>query len=829
MENENIFFDIREVSERITLSLIQQNGYATMLDSNGEFRVEVTTVQQMLLRMIGAEFCTSGGRRNSLEALGLVNVTYDINKLKEIEQNLREIGGNVVTTVGSQLSNLIHVFLETIRREKALVDLFGVPLKDDFIWGAFYANHRSFEIESTNAMITNKWISAGNRKNRRTHFLITQLGIQQAEANEFLRHFWNAMIQSQLLVNANPGFGLNGRLIKIGLADSANRYVCTSCGLLHHGSVLNKCTAFGCRGNIENISPEEFKQISTDNHYITSYMRGEIGIVRAREHTASLSNPLREKIEEEFAKKQINVLSCTTTMEMGVDLGDLEAVVNLNVPPSIANYQQRTGRAGRRAQAAPFCVTVAKNTPFDQAVFRNFKEYLGKEPVTPFVHLVNPDLFYRHQQSILLSHFLKEKIENLNKNSPRLKDLFGEDIRADKKSNENLSKVEIFIEGLQTWLESNNGKTALIEAESLINCIPEDRRSVGLQGIYLQKKFIDSMHEFAFEVGGRCSEYQNYIDLLRREINCAEDAGEDNKATKLTNAQNRWRRDRTNYLGQFLVNQLSVRGLIPTYSFPTHSITLKVIQEQGNANQFAENDVELSRDASLGISEYAPGSEVVANGRIWMSKGIAYYPKQFMPERWFATCPDCFQVDVADTLEAVPNSCSNCGCTNNSKTGRWRRLFIQPKGFVTSYEDRNGKNPSTSRRRVKAADEARLIVVPREEQFKDTELSYLKTAFLPSSAQNLENHAVGKMFIVNRGSFGEGYFRCRLCSYTEPLNLQDQRFIHKNPLSGNLCVGQKPEQPLDLAHEFNTDVRIFRFERRLPSIPEEKKKIQENF
>jgi ATP-dependent helicase YprA (DUF1998 family) len=809
----------------------------TVLDENGILLSKYdhpAKFKDIMLGSIGAEFCTPGGRRNSLEALGLVKVTYDEERLKTIEKTLRHEGGTVVNLVGDDLPNLIHVFLETIRREKALVDLFGVPLQDKFIWGEFYANHRSFEIEHTDNAVKNKWIPRIRNKNkdnptyfpnRRTHFLTKQLEISDNDAHLFLRNFWAAMLASDLLIinplQNNHGYGLNGRLIKIGLADPKNRFVCKSCGLLHHGSVLNKCTAFGCCGTTEQISPEEFEQISKDNHYIASYMHGESGVVRAREHTASLSNTLREQIEEDFAKKQINVLSCTTTMEMGVDLGDLEAVVNLNVPPSIANYQQRTGRAGRRAQAAPFCVTVARNTPFDQAVFRNFKEYLGKEPVTPFVHLVNPDLFYRHQQSVLLSHFLRLKITNLDKNAPKLQDLFGVDIRVGE-------KVEIFINELQAWLESDAGKVALKEAESLVDRLPEDRRTVGLKGIVLIETFIELMLEFAFEVGGRCSEYQHLIDELKEEIEKVEDAGNDNLVNKLQDYQKKWRKDRTNYLEQFLVNQLSVRGLIPTYSFPTHSITLKVIQEQGNNNQFADNDVELSRDASLGISEYAPGSEVVANGRIWTSAGIAYYPKEFMPERWFATCPDCFQVDVADTLDTVPNSCSNCGCNNNSPTGRWKRRFIQPKGFITSYDDRKGKNPSTSRRRVKAADEARLIVVPRENQFEGTGLSYVKTAFLPASVQNADDGAVGKMFIVNRGAFGKGYYRCPRCSYTKPAN-DDNNFSHNHPLTGKDCAGEKPNLTLDLAHEFNTDVRVFRFERQLPPIPVENRENSRKF
>ena len=124
------------------------------------------------------------------------------------------------------------------------------------------------------------------------------------------------------------------------------------------------------------LDGEERARLHRENHYLASYEETNNLTLRAREHTASLSTELREEIEREFAERRINLLSCTTTMELGDDLGDLEAVVNLNVPPGIANYQQLTGRAGRRAQAAPFCVTVARNTNYDQIVFRELKDYL---------------------------------------------------------------------------------------------------------------------------------------------------------------------------------------------------------------------------------------------------------------------------------------------------------------------------------------------------------------------------------------------------------------------------------------------------------------------
>src|SRR5206468_10786962 len=105
-----------------------------------------------------------------------------------------------------------------------------------------------------------------------------------------------------------------------------------------------------------------------------------------------------------------------------------------------------------------------------------------------------------------------------------------------------------------------------------------------------------------------------------------------------------------------------------------------------------------------------PGAEVVANGRIWESAGLARYPKAFMPQRWYAACPECFHVDVADTYQDIPDACTNCGYAQG---GRRKRLFVEPKGFVTSAADSKGRDPGTSRRRVKPADEARLIASPR--------------------------------------------------------------------------------------------------------------------
>ena len=119
----------------------------------------------------------------------------------------------------------------------------------------------------------------------------------------------------------------------------------------------------------------------------------------AREHTAAIAVSMRSLIEQKFKEGEVNLLSCTTTMEMGVDLGDLEAVHCKNVPPNISNYLQRAGRAGRRAQAAPIVLTTARSSRYDQAKFREFGSYLADLPAVPYLSIDNANFFRRHQMA----------------------------------------------------------------------------------------------------------------------------------------------------------------------------------------------------------------------------------------------------------------------------------------------------------------------------------------------------------------------------------------------------------------------------------------------
>jgi DEAD/DEAH box helicase domain-containing protein len=191
------------------------------------------------------------------------------------------------------------------------------------------------------------------------------------------------------------------------LRPPADLYRCPTTGTLWPRSVLGLAPLKSCSGNLKSISGEEAdsdkrwgraRREIRELHIFSMGLWGE-------EHSAQLSPEENKRRQFLFRDGARNVLSCTTTMELGIDIGGLNGVVLGNVPPGRANHMQRAGRAGRRSDGSSVAVTFARNRAFDRAVFEDFRKFLAKDLRKPTVFLDRPRFVRRHLQAMLLAEF----------------------------------------------------------------------------------------------------------------------------------------------------------------------------------------------------------------------------------------------------------------------------------------------------------------------------------------------------------------------------------------------------------------------------------------
>jgi ATP-dependent helicase YprA (DUF1998 family) len=772
-------------------------------DGNSPDSDEVVT---LVKGKVLAEFCTPGSQRNTLETLSLVDVSYG-SRCSELCQNLQ--ARNLFGESAPFTETIVSALIDTIRLNRALKLPPGVAADDEFIWGPYYnQNNRFYCKDSTRkdelrvkfGWLPSLWSNGRPRENARSS-LLKKIGIPDPE--RVLGELWDALIAEGCEIlrpaqTGDPTYGLDPRVLRFCLVNENEVRRCNRCGSRETKDIAGKCPKFGCSGLLELVDAEVYRTHLRRNSYTTTIGAEQFYAARAREHTAALSSGLREDIERDFKQGAINILSCSTTMEMGIDLGDLSAVILRNVPPDIGNYLQRAGRAGRRAQAAPISVTYARNRLYDQTIYRDAEKYLNGHPRTPSVNLANQTLYRRHQFSVLLGGWLQHN--GFTSNSVQVGQFFGlpeidgrqQPIGGGRNTFDESDQATLK-KNIEDWLLSDLSRTTREEAESLSAWLPvgEIRTRLHLDWTALAEAFRTAVDLVASEFGERYRFYWQQSEDAR----LSADVKQQGQFVRFQIRAFQW-------AAQPMIEFFSRHGLIPTYSFPVHSIRLEILS--GN-NTFAlawDREVNLDRDARLGIAEYAPGAEVVANNRVWTSRGIAFTPKQFMTERYYRECDNCRHIEVAEDRAHFVGVCDSCSAPLSIQN---IRRFIEPRGFVTSRHEDTGRRPGKSRLRPPPAHEVTLVnPAPQADFVSDT--GYHGFAWA------LQNRQEGRMLVLNRGR-GHGFKQCS-CHFAVLATSRTMTLpAHREPYTGRECTRVSSNIPQrDFAHEFATDVLEFRIE-----------------
>ncbi|MGF1760083.1 DEAD/DEAH box helicase [Photobacterium sagamiensis] len=534
---------------------------------------------------------------------------------------------------------------------------------------------------------------------------------------------------------------------------------------------------------------------------------------RVAEHSAQLPAPLLRDYEDKFKKGHINVLSCSTTMEMGVDIGGISVVAMNNAPPNPANYLQRAGRAGRRGETKSVALTLCKNTPHGEHIFGQTRWAFDTPIHVPNVSLSSEFIVRRHINALLLSVFLRQ--ENISDNSLRLScgNFF-------LSVHDNCpSQAELF----SNWCSTDALNAILSGLETLL-------RRTTLQSTSMKKLIHDSSEQMT--VIGRA--WQEEHKLL-----CEQSEEIKSDKNRLSTAQAAVETQIQRLEGEYLLSELARKGFLPGYGFPTDVVSLnndnvesinrkrKHIQAIKEAKSAKNNKLDHridnlysardypSRDLSVAIRDYAPGSEVVLDGRVYQSNGVilnwhspasADQVSEIQSLLWAWRCNHCGASGIDRNM---PHQCQ-C-CKKELKSDCYHR-FLEPGSFAIDI--RNEPHNDISR----------LVHVPFQDPWVTVEQAEWEELSVNPSAMFRSSHN-GHVYYYSGGLSSAGYALCLECGRMEPMPASEdanpfQVLENHTRLRGgkgeiereseHFCGGNEREfaikGPIKLGHSTRTDV-----------------------
>lgn len=578
------------------------------------------------------------------------------------------------------------------------------------------------------------------------------------------------------------------------------------------------------------------------------------------EHTAQLDVDELEEQEEAFRAGSRNVLSSSTTMEMGVDLGGLTFVLLNNVPPGPANYWQRAGRAGRRADGSSLVLTLAPGRPHDQLVFTDPRAFLARRVVPPRVRLDTPPLLARHVNAALLTAFFQVAVQPTGVGNP-IK-AFGTvnefivvpigqgTVRAELVAQLHIEADDVLCDVFIAWLESLPEEGAIAEMLAMLT------EHTVLTAWRVGELAASSANSIRAAVESAIHD----LEMIAAQRVLAEAQGAGGVDESYLSALQHQERA---LLREPLISYLAKNGFLPSFGFPTevvrldttHSFPRRSEDDDADAARTpSENTVgelRMERSLDLALSEYVPGCEVTANKHIHRAAGVV--------RNWLA-------VDTGTVRRLFYIECNRCGALSehNTQPSACRTCehptiraeeFLESARTATAGSNRASEEPDSRQRReqptpvreylrpsgfavklgtgprrigpfsrgAKRLSPARVRVVPTSAELPNEVLPGVLYAGLSRGAL---------LFARSEGHYGMGprapgfgYAICQACGISEPENafggpLPSQLRTHRRLRGGSRCEAHRYWRNAVLGTSMRVDAFRVRFAGALaPQLP----------
>ncbi len=558
-------------------------------------------------------------------------------------------------------------------------------------------------------------------------------------------------------------------------------YRCNRCFNVTYVNLDGVCPTYGCDGTLERVDGQAGAW--EGNHYRHLYRTLTPIPLSAEEHTAQWTPQAAGEVQDRFIRGEVNVLSCSTTFELGVDVGDLQAVLMRNVPPTTANYVQRAGRAGRRTDSVALVLTYAQRRSHDLTHFRNPRRLVAGSIRPPVVVVANEKIVRRHVHSVLLGAFFRWARDHHGRLFPTVGSFFAPE-------DGEVSGPEL----LNRYLRQRPRAVQ----EALQRIVPPELKSVlgiadwGWLPRLTDEKGKGILDAVVEEVLGDLAQYRELEQEAVQERNYRRAEHFQRVAATVR------RRELLGFLG--------ARNVLPKYGFPTDVVELRT----HHVYRSEARRVELQRDLRIAISEYAPGGEVVAAKRIWVGGGLYRRSGREWQVVHYAVCPQCgrFHRD----LRPLNRRCTVCGADLFGWPRRPVRFVIPEWGFLASSKTRD-----PGERRPQRIYASRVFFSEYVSEGAGGGAGLEEVPRLSGEAVRVARRysRYGRLAVVNAGVGGAGFRLCTRCGWAEaapstrPGRRSHRQRSHTNPRTGRPCHGTI--ETYHLGHEFITDVLELRF------------------